>query len=87
MLTSEQKLWRAVLEQAYADAEHVAHDSFDFVPPWRRRAQEFLGAKTGADAADLAFVCGGAQIPMDRVTAWARTHYSSAQSLAPLGNR
>jgi hypothetical protein len=77
MVTPEQKLWRAVLEQAYADAEDAVDDGFDFVPPWRKGAREFLRAGSRQDATDLEFVCAGAEIPMDRVAAWARQHYSA----------
>lgn len=78
MLTSEQKLWRAVLEQAYEDAEDRGDEGLDIVPLPQRCARDFLRASSRQDAADLEFVCAGAELPMDRVTAWARKHFALA---------
>jgi hypothetical protein len=76
MLTAENKLWRAVLEQAYADAELFADcdDSGDG-PAERIKARFFLRGDSPHEAASLALVCDFAAIPADRVIAWARKQY------------
>ncbi len=79
MLTPEQKLWRAVLNQAYEDAETGA-EAGDAVPdsPDCIRGRSFLRADTPHDAATLELFCDYADVPADRVILWARQHYSLA---------
>jgi len=80
MLTPEQRLWRAVLGQAYADAEpapdEIAMD--DFKPIKRMKAQRFLRADTPHEAASLAVICDFAEVPYDRVVGWARERHAVA---------
>ena len=79
MLTPEQILWRAVLNQAYEDAEMGAEGGDD-VPesPDRIRGRRFLRADSPLDAAVLRLICDYADVPADRVILWARQHYSLA---------
>src|ERR1700760_4595912 len=82
LLTAENRLWRAVLEQAYADAESGgASDANDVAvdddegSPERIRARNYLRGDNRQEAAALAMVCGFAEIPADRVLNWARRNY------------
>ncbi len=84
LLTPENRLWRAVLEQAYADAESSGDsgdesesDCSDVVdgPPERIRARCYLRGDNKQDAASLVMVCGFAEVPADRVLNWARRNY------------
>jgi len=75
VLTAEQKLWRAVLEQAYLDAELLSPDP-DISPKEYLRARNFLRAEDPDEALTLALVCDFAEVPTDRVIVWARRHYS-----------
>jgi hypothetical protein len=78
LLTSENRLWRAVLEQAYADAESrsdAVSDDADDGPPERIRARCYLRGDNKQEAAALTTVCGFAEIPADRVLNWARRNY------------
>jgi hypothetical protein len=94
LLTPENRLWRAVLEQAYADAEsggdsgdESESDCGDVVdgPPERIRARCYLRGDNKQDAASLVMVCGFAEVPADRVLHWARRNYPrpSATANAP----
>lgn len=80
LLTPENRLWRAVLEQAYTDAElgrefdDDADDGGDG-PPERLRARSYLRGDSKPDAASLTLVCSFAEIPADRVLHWARKNY------------
>jgi hypothetical protein len=87
LLTPENRLWRAVLEQAYADAESGCgsadtsdgHDDADDIgdgSPQRIRARCYLRGDNKQDAASLVLVCGFAEVPADRVLNWARRNYS-----------
>jgi hypothetical protein len=77
-LTPEMKVCRAVLGQAYEDAEMSALP--DGSEPWfRARARAFLRADTPSDHEMLEQLCDAAHIPMDRVIAWARQRYSVVQ--------
>lgn len=78
LLTSERKLWRAVLEQAYADAELTASERTDFEPVERKQARRFLRADSPFEQANLELVCDFADIPADRVIPWARRRYPIA---------
>ena len=80
LFTPENRLWRAVLEQAYADAESgcdSADDSDDAPsgPPESVRARCYLRGDHKQDAAALTMVCGFAEVPADRVLSWARKYY------------
>jgi hypothetical protein len=91
LLTSENRLWRAVLEQAYTDAESGC-DSADecigdgYGPPERIRARCYLRGDNKQEAASLAMVCGFAEIPADRVLNWARRNYPRPQLQAQTQN-
>jgi hypothetical protein len=94
LLTPENRLWRAVLQQAYADAksggdsgDESESDCGDVVdgPPERIRARCYLRGDNKQDAASLVMVCGFAEVPADRVLRWARRNYPrpSATAKAP----
>ena len=76
-ITPEKRLWRAVLEQAYTDAEQPPlEDASD--PIERAQARGFLRADTSLDQACLKEVCDNADVPLDRVVNWARKQYPVA---------
>ena len=83
-LTSDRKLWRAVLEQAYADAEQpacldaVAGEGAAFEPHERLQARRYLRADSAYERANLGLVCEFADVPLDRVISWARRRYPVA---------
>ena len=81
ILTAERRLWRGVLNQAYADAElPVGAESEDELFIEQIRARRFLRADTPGEKAELRLVCDYAEVPFDRVVKWARKHYApSAQ--------
>ena len=85
VLTAEHRLWRAVLEQAYVDAESGpdaggaqagegdgSHECL--------RARCYLRGDSKPDAAALVAVCDFAEIPADRVLNWARRNYPRPQA-------
>lgn len=80
VLTAEHRLWRAVLEQAYVDAE-CGPDVTDARTDDGDRSQECLRARcylrgdSKPDAAALVAVCSFAEVPADRVLTWARRNY------------
>ncbi len=77
IVTPERKLWRAVLEQAYLDAElPLASDGS--APIERTLARQLLRADCPFEAASLALVCEFADVPADRVFLWARWRYPLA---------
>lgn len=77
IITPERKLWRAVLEQAYADAElSLSLDGSE--PVERLRARTFLRADSSQEEAALDLVCKFADVPADRVIPWARRRYPLA---------
>jgi hypothetical protein len=84
LITSDRKLWRAVLELAFADAEMPscspdgteAPDGFE--PIERKQARRFLRADSLDEQANLELVCDFADIPADRVIPWARKRYPIA---------
>ena len=79
ILTAERRLWRGVLQQAYADAEQelsVEADDELFID--QDRARRFLRADTPGEAEELKLVCDFAEVPFDRVVNWARERYSPA---------
>jgi len=89
LLTPEHRLWRAVLEQAYVDAESgcdydTSNDDDGDGPPERMRARCYLRGDSKPDAASLTLVCGFAEVPADRVLNWARRNYPSPRATANL---
>lgn len=82
MPTPENKLWRAVLEQAYTDAELWAdcEDNGDG-PKERIQARRYLRGDGAQEGANLALVCDFAAVPADRVTTWARKKYPQSPTL------
>lgn len=75
MLVPELKLWRAVLEQAYADAELPPVSDSKSAAARQIRAQRFLRAASPQAAASLHLVCELAHVPFDRLVLWARKKY------------
>jgi hypothetical protein len=77
ILTPERKLWRAVLEQAYADAGLLTGVDGSEVFE-RNSARQFLRADEPFEEAVLKLVCDFADVPADRLILWARKHYPLA---------
>jgi len=79
MFPAERKLWRAVLEQAYEDAESCSSGGEG---GWESteclRARRFLCADSPFEAEDLKLVCEFADLPHDRIISWARRQYPVA---------
>jgi hypothetical protein len=75
LLTNDRKLWRAVLEQAFDDAELPKCDETGFEPVARKQARRFLRADSPHEQANLELVCDFADIPADRVIPWACKRY------------
>ena len=77
MSNAERNLWRAVLGQAYEDAEQApscdGSASIECV-----RAQIYLRADSIFEAGDLELVCDFAEIPADRIVLWARRRFPLA---------
>ena len=78
-LTNDKKLWRAVLEQAFVDAELPKCDETGFEPVARIQARRYLRADSKHEQANLSLVCEFADIPLDRVIPWARRRYPLAR--------
>ena len=77
ILTPERKLWRAVLEQAYADAElPLSADGSESME--RILARRFLRADAASESEILELVCDFADVPADRLILWARKQYPLA---------
>ena|SRR5690242_3563311 len=77
ILTPERRLWRGVLNQAYADAElPIGLESEDEVFIEQIRARRFLRADTPGEKEELRLVCDYAEVPFDRVVTWARKNYA-----------
>lgn len=77
MLTSEVRLWRGVLNQAYADAEFPdGVESEDELLVEQTRARRFLRADSPGEKEELRLVCDYAEIPFDRVVTWSRKRYA-----------
>ncbi len=75
----ERRLWRAVLDQAYEDAEIPATGTESAPEPFERvRAQRYLRAESPFEAENLKLVCEFADVPADRVYLWARWRYPLA---------
>jgi hypothetical protein len=76
ILTPERKLWRAVLTQAFEDAEMTpVSDEAEGEPLEASRARRYLRADSPFEAQDLKLVCDFAELPADRVILWARRSY------------
>ena len=76
VLTPERKVWRGVLEQAYADAElPLGPEADDELVIEQDRARRFLRADIPSEEQELKLVCDLAHVPFDRVVLWARKHY------------
>ena len=75
VLTPERKLWRAVLQQACADANSSQDCQEAVGPATRSIARRFLRAAGSSEAAILALVCDFAGVPYDRVVLWARQRF------------
>jgi hypothetical protein len=79
MSDAERSLWRAVLNQAYEDAEIASPgDETGSEPFEASRARRYLRADSPHEAENLALVCEFADMPVDRVILWARQHYPLA---------
>ncbi len=79
ILTAERRLWRGVLEQAYADAEFpLGPEQDDELFIDQDRARRFLRADTPYDEEELKLVCDFADVPFDRVVLWAKKRYPLA---------
>jgi hypothetical protein len=80
ILTPEKKLWRAVLEQTYADAELPS--LLDGSEPIERTlARQFLRADTPIEAENLGILCELADLPADRIYLMARRRYPCEQTI------
>ena len=77
ILTPERRLWRAVLQQACADADSAAEFDPDSGLTVRTIARRFLRAASPGEAGSLELVCDFADVPYDRVVLWARKRYPS----------
>jgi hypothetical protein len=83
MSNSERNLWRAVLEQAYEDAElHAVAGEAGTEPFESVRARRYLRADSLFEEDNLKLVCEFANVPADRVVLWARQRYSAEQPIA-----
>ncbi len=79
VLTPERRVWRSVLEQAYADAElPLGFEEDDELFIEQDRARRFLRADTPSEEEELKLVCDFAHVPFDRVMLWARKRYPLA---------
>ena len=80
MLTLEARIWRGVLNQAYADAElPLGVESEEELFIERIHARRFLRADTPGEKEELRLVCDYAEVPYDRVVTWARNHYAPSE--------
>lgn len=79
MSDGERSLWRAVLTQAYEDAEMTPIGDGTPLEPFEcARARRYLRAESPHEAANLKLVCEFAGLPADRVCLWARQRYPLA---------
>jgi hypothetical protein len=80
IITPELKVWRAVLEQAYQDAElSVGLQAGGPESSECTKARRYLRADSPHEAASLKLICDFADVPADRVILWARRHYALGQ--------
>ena len=79
IITPELQGWRAVLEQAYQDAELSAGPEAEGAESSARtKARRYLRADTPHEAENLKLVCDFADVPADRIILWARQWYPAA---------
>ena len=79
MVAAERSLWRAVLIQAYEDAEMMAVGEEPAAEPFEcAKARRFLRAESPVEAENLGIICEFAELPADRVYLWARHRYPLA---------
>jgi hypothetical protein len=78
ILTSERKLWRAVLVQAFVDAEMTPIGDETGWKPFES-ARQYLRADNFEEAEHLKLVCDFADVPADRVILWARQRYAAGE--------
>jgi hypothetical protein len=79
MSDPERSLWRAVLAQAFEDAETAANSDESGSEPFESsRARQYLRADNFKEAEHLHLVCEFADISADRVISWARERYPLA---------
>jgi len=81
ILTPERKVWRAVLGQAYADAESPSLSDGSEEAMERTIARRFLRGDGVDEKEILEIVCGFADMPADRVILWARRRYPLEQTI------
>jgi hypothetical protein len=82
ILTPEMRVWRAVLTQAFEDAEMTpVGDAAEAEPLEASRARRYLRADSPFEAENLKLVCGFAELPADRVCLWARRRYPAEQTI------
>jgi len=80
MVDVERSLWRAVLAQAFDDAEMVRNEEGVVASPFQaRQARLYLRADDPKEVENLETVCGYAEIPSDRLIFWARGRYEVPQ--------
>jgi hypothetical protein len=75
---AERNLWRAVLNQAYEDAEEPPFCDDGQLTVEASRARSYLRGDDPVEAEHLAFVCDLADMPADRIVLWARRQYPAA---------
>lgn len=79
MSDPERSLWRAVLTQAFEDAETAANSDESGSEPFESsRARQYLRAESLEEDEHLRLVCEFADIPADRVILRARERYPLA---------
>ena len=79
IMIPEKQVWRAVLTQAFEDAEMTANDDGSAADPFEcLRARQYLRADSAKETEHLKLVCEYAEIPADRVILWARRRYPLA---------
>jgi hypothetical protein len=82
ILTPERKLWRAVLTQAFDDAEMTPIEGEPVAEPMEAsQARCYLRGDSPFEAADLKLVCDFAELPADRVILSARRKYAPEPTL------
>lgn len=80
-LVPENRVWRAVLQQAFEDAESSPGAAEAQCEPIEAvRARRYLRADSPFEEADLKLVCDFAELPADRVIASARRRFSPESS-------
>jgi hypothetical protein len=81
MSEPERNLWRAVLEQAYEDAEMLSSsEDKESQPLDCARARRYLRAASLFELVNLELVCDYADVTADRVILWARRRYATRQA-------